>query len=232
MKDWIFSLNTRISLETEERAFPFSIRECAQKYPCGKCQLPVTYDHKGLLCDTCNHWFHAPCQRVGDHLYDYLSKSDCSWHCTRCNSLNYAKASSHDLSSLSSENRFSPLSLNASPVHDFTPDSTSTPSKTRPHRTYKVDKPLKFAHINFRSIREKKPQFHSFVEIYRPDIIVGTETWLTPDIFDAELFPPELGYTIYRRDRVNQRGGVGSTQPSFLKADQISKPTAKTSGYS
>ena len=37
-------------------------------------------------------------------------------------------------------------------------------------------------------------------------MIVGTETWLTPDIFDAEIFPPELGYTIYRRDRVNQKG--------------------------
>ena len=26
-------------------------------------------------------WFHAPCQRVGNMLYDYLSNSDCSWHC-------------------------------------------------------------------------------------------------------------------------------------------------------
>ena len=31
--------------------------------------------------------------------------------------------------------------------------------------------------------------------------------WLTPDIFYAEFFPPELGYTIYRRDSINQKGG-------------------------
>ena len=38
-------------------------------------------------------------------------------------------------------------------------------------------------------------------------MIVGTETWLTKDLFDNEYFPPELGFTIYRRDRTGQRGG-------------------------
>ena len=176
--------------------------------PCGKCQLPVTYDHKGLLCDTCNHWFHAPCQRVGDNLYDYLAKSDCSWHCIKCNSINHSRASARDLSSFSSENRFSSLSLNASPVnHNFIPQSTSTPSRNRPQRTNKTDSPLKIAHLNFRSIKDKKPQFLSFVEINKPDVIVGTETWLTPAIYDAEYFPPELGYIVYRRDRVDKKGG-------------------------
>ena len=176
--------------------------------PCGKCQLPVTYDHKGLLCDTCNHWFHAPCQRVGDNLYDYLAKSDCSWHCTKCNSINHSRASARDLSSFSSENRFSSLSLNASPVnHNFIPQSTSTPSRNRPQRTNKTDSPLKIAHLNFRSMKDKKPQFLSFVEINKPDVIVGTETWLTPAIYDAGYFPPELGYTVYRRDRVDKKGG-------------------------
>ena len=39
-------------------------------FPCGKCFSPVTDDHQGLQCDTCNIWLHAPCQRVGNMLYE------------------------------------------------------------------------------------------------------------------------------------------------------------------
>ena len=33
-------------------------------FPCGKCHSPVTYDHKSLQCETCDKWYHAPCQRL------------------------------------------------------------------------------------------------------------------------------------------------------------------------
>ena len=95
-------------------------------FPCGKCLSPVTYDHKGLQCDTCNKWFHAPCQRVGESLYDYLSNSSCSWHCTKCNSTNYTVGSSQGLNSFTSENWYSILD---SSTDNFIPASTSTPSK-------------------------------------------------------------------------------------------------------
>ena len=73
--------------------------------------------------------------------------------------------------------------------------------------TLNPSNPLKIALINFQSVREKKPQFFSFVDFYKPDIIVGTETWLTPDMYDSEYFPPKLGFTVYRRDRTDQKGG-------------------------
>ena len=78
-------------------------------FPCGKCHSPVTYDHKGLQCETCDKWYHAPCQRVGDLQYDYLSNSSCSWHCTKCNSANYS-LSTQVLSSFATNNPFSTLS--------------------------------------------------------------------------------------------------------------------------
>ena len=60
-------------------------------------------------------------------------------------------------------------------------------------------------------IREYKwedwKQFFSFVELNKPNIIVGTETWLTKEMFDSEFFPPELGFAVYRRDRIGQKGG-------------------------
>ena len=38
--------------------------------------------------------------------------------------------------------------------------------------------------------------------------MAGTETWLTPDVGSSEVFPPELGYNIYHRDRPGGHGGV------------------------
>ena len=72
--------------------------------------------------------------------------------------------------------------------------------------TLNPSNPLKIALINFQSILENKPQFFSFVDSYKPDIIVGTETWLAPDLYDSEYIPPELGSTVYRRDRTDQKG--------------------------
>ena len=41
-----------------------------------------------------------------------------------------------------------------------------------------------------------------------PDIVICTESWLTPEIYDAEIIPNSLGYTMYRRDRGSRGGGV------------------------
>ena len=43
----------------------------------------------------------------------------------------------------------------------------------------------------------------------RPDVIIGTETWLNPTIGSAEIMRAQLGYTIYRKDCSNMSyGGV------------------------
>ena len=42
-----------------------------------------------------------------------------------------------------------------------------------------------------------------------PDIILGTETWLSPDISSSEIFDECLGYDVHRNDRPdNPHGGV------------------------
>ena len=169
-------------------------------YPCGKCHTPVTYDHKGLQCDTCSQWFHAPCQKIGDHQYDYLAESSCSWHCIRCDSQNYSSRTTQDLSSFDTGNKYSVLDSSV----DFSPHVTSTPLKAKQPiiGNKKTNCHLKIANIN--SIKGKKPRFYVFLDSHSPDIVVGTESWLTPDIHDSDLFPPDLGYTIYRRDRSGQ----------------------------
>ena len=44
----------------------------------------------------------------------------------------------------------------------------------------------------------------------KPDIVGGTETWLTENVRDGEIFTKDLGYTVFRRDRKpgSKGGGV------------------------
>ena len=65
---------------------------------------------------------------------------------------------------------------------------------------------LKGIVLNCQSIQAKKPAFHAMVHQYHPDFIVGTESWLTADILNNEIFPH--GYNIYRKDRPDGYGGV------------------------
>ena len=65
---------------------------------------------------------------------------------------------------------------------------------------------LKGIVLNCQSIQAKKPAFHAMVHQYHPDFIVGTESWLTADILNNEIFPH--GYNVYRKDRPDGYGGV------------------------
>ena len=82
------------------------------------------------------------------------------------------------------------------------PKRTSNPKQgTRNH----VPK-LKISVINFCGIRSKIASLQAFLENNKPDIIIGTETHLSPDISNCELFP--ASYKIIRKDRNPHGGGV------------------------
>lgn len=53
----------------------------------------------------------------------------------------------------------------------------------------------------------KRDQFCSFLDDSNSDIVVLTETWLTPEINDMEIFPDNNSYNVYRHDRGTKRGG-------------------------
>ena len=52
--------------------------------------------------------------------------------------------------------------------------------------------------MNYRSIVNKKAEFKTLVETTKQDILIGTETWLFPEIKTSEFLPE--GYTLYRED--------------------------------
>ena len=47
---------------------------------------------------------------------------------------------------------------------------------------------------------------------------MGTESWLTPDIKDSEIFPS--GYSIFRKDRMS--GALGGGVFQAIKSDLLS----------
>ena len=93
------------------------------------------------------------------------------------------------------------------------PETTFTPIrpeeiKTNPKpKAYHVN-PLqrKLVVMNCQLLTNKKFALNTLLSSVQPDIIIGTESWLTKDHLNSEYFPPN--YNVYRNDRPDRGGGV------------------------
>ena len=161
------------------------------KYMCGTCDNTVTWEHKGIVCETCDQWYHINCRNVHSNTYDQLHDSMISWHCLICDNPNYSTCS-YNLHSTTSipPNPFESLYQHSdldnennlkSPTNLFKPSHQSTPKRT-PKPKIKRQTPLRILNINFQSIKRKQHLVKNIIESTRPDIILGTETWLNPEI--------------------------------------------------
>jgi hypothetical protein len=89
-------------------------------------------------------------------------------------------------------------SSSVKPVHASTPIN-----KRNAHS--KSNFPLRVLNIHFQSIKRKQHLVNNIIESSKPDIVVGTETWLKPNIHTNEVFPEK--YNVYRKDRIDQEEG-------------------------
>ena len=65
---------------------------------------------------------------------------------------------------------------------------------------------MTITNINIQSASAKRGEIPYLLESLKPDIILGTETWLHPTTATAEILPDF--YKVYRRDRGGRGGGV------------------------
>jgi hypothetical protein len=66
-------------------------------------------------------------------------------------------------------------------------------------------KPLDLLQVHCRSILNKILEFWNLVDTYNPDVVIGTESWLSDEINNAEVFRD--GYITFRRDTSTRGGG-------------------------
>ena len=53
-----------------------------------------------------------------------------------------------------------------------------------------LNHPLRILIMNCQSINNKRAELHTVnIDSAKPDIILGNESWLTPDIKNTEIFP-------------------------------------------
>lgn len=210
------------------------------KYPCGTCQKEVTWNDKGILCDSCDTWYHCDCQGLGDATYDFLSNSSFSWLCIICGSHNHSTSLADSLDSLGSKSFFTPIEnapellspINSPVRRPNGPNASSTPKQSnakgyKPKPNLKPEERITLLNINCRSVNNKIPELHQIIDQVKPDIICLTETWLKPETHTSEIFPGHLGYQIYRDDRTTGKGGgvLLAVTNNLLSEEQ---PTLKT----
>jgi hypothetical protein len=75
---------------------------------------------------------------------------------------------------------------------------------TAGHKT--EGKPLVLLQVNCRSICNKVLDFWNLIDTYNPDVVIGTELWLSEGINSAEVFMDD--YITFRRDMSTRVGGV------------------------
>ena len=148
-------------------------------------------------------------------MYSILNKSSGKgivWECIKCGMPNFSTTLFDTTTSLDTQNRFdslSSLSDPESPVPDNIgpPTAASSPivqdrneARTKTAKAV-LNHPLRILIMNCQSIKNKKAELHTIIDSAKPDIILGNESWLTPDIKNSEIFPES--FDAVRKDRVS-----------------------------
>ncbi|VDI45263.1 Hypothetical predicted protein [Mytilus galloprovincialis] len=192
-------------------------------FPCGSCNEPVTWDEKGIMCDTFSQWYHVSCQSMSSQTYNILADDSCiAWDCLIYDCPNYRSVcfelvltTSNSFSILSDTSLQSPI-----PSDCIKPMHASIPERKKRNNLHAKAKPIpiKMLTVNFQSLKSKQGLVKTLVESTKPDHVLCIETWIDPSITDNQIFQPN--YNIYRNDRNLQGGGVLIA----INSDHLSTP--------
>ena len=134
-------------------------------FPWGYCEDPVTWEQRGICCDSCDMWFHKDCVDMGSFTFLAYSTTNVSWICCRCNHSNFDRNLFHSFE-IETTNNFDNLNFSVSenvnsPSSDFAPTQHSSPIPPLGLKTVKETGVLYFVHVflNSRIFRGVKPIF-------------------------------------------------------------------------
>ena len=149
-------------------------------------------------------------------VYNRTLNKSMAWECVRCGMPNFSTSLFDTSASLDVSNRFETLSTLSepdSPIPDNIgpPKAASSPivQKEAKPKTKKavLNHPLRILIMNCQSINNKRAELHTVIDSAKPDIILGNESWLTPDIKNSEIFPDS--FDAIQKDRVGDSHGGG-----------------------
>ena len=81
--------------------------------------------------------------------------------------------------------------------------------------------PLKILNMNFQSLKNKKPDLLEIIDSVKPDIFMGTETWLDSNIFSYD-YCPSNSYNVYRHDippNIEDQSHGGAIKKDFVSSE-------------
>ena len=146
-------------------------------------------------------------------MYNILAYSSCTWICPQCGLPNLSDSFfDNSMDSVNTPNYFEPLN-EAPPIRErLKTHSQSSETHPKSKRVFKSTKrkSLTCLVVNCRSVKNKIAEVEVIIDKYKPDIILGDELWLNPDILSSEVFP--ANYTVYRKDRNSKCPGGGVFQ--------------------
>ena len=71
-----------------------------------------------------------------------------------------------------------------------------------------IQQKLRILSANFRSLCNKVCELEHCLSELKTNVVLGCESWLSVDIKNAEIFPPDYQQNIFRKDRNRHGGGV------------------------
>ena len=167
------------------------------KAECSLCSGAVLNSHKAVQCDKCEMWVHNNCSFMSDSEYETMQNSNCTWICPKCDFFNFSDSFFNEQFNLESENRFDLLAKG----HEIKSAETLNSKNS-------FISGLKFSSININSIRGKKLELLAFIDFHQSQILAIQETKIDNSILTSELFPESFPYSVYRKDRTLNGGGV------------------------
>ena len=134
---------------------------------------------------------------ITESQYKIMQKSNCTWICPKCDFFIFSDSFFDEQINLADENRFNPLAKG---------NETKSPTTSTIKNSFISG--LKFLSIHINSIRGKKLELLAYLDFHQPQIVAIQEPKIDSSISTSELFPETFPYSVYRKVRNLNGGGV------------------------